>query len=331
MRIFDRTHWPWFIFVVFASMAACLLYLGNFHPQQLSFPMGLPRLTGETPGYVKVGATPLGLIFGSIAFAIFIFAGLLGLRKRVVRWRIGTVQRWLRAHIWLTLLTIPLVLLHSNFRLGGPMTTFLMLLYSIVMVSGIYGLVLQHQLPKLMKEKLPTEPVYEQIPHLRAQLHFAARKMRNTIEVSLAALGNTDPIGEPALTGGSEPPLHSEANPGAALLPTAAAGDKSSEALLLEFLDRQALPYLQKGRRGRTRLADRRYSEDIFRFLKLRVAEQYREDVDEIEGWCEERRLLDYQTRLQHWLHGWLFVHVPFSYGLILVTAWHAFVTLFRY
>jgi hypothetical protein len=41
--------------------------------------------------------------------------------------------------------------------------------------------------------------------------------------------------------------------------------------------------------------------------------------------------MLDYQTRLQHWLHRWLFVHVPLSYLLILMTAWHAFLTLFRY
>ena len=47
--------------------------------------------------------------------------------------------------------------------------------------------------------------------------------------------------------------------------------------------------------------------------------------------WCEERRLTDTQVRIQHWLHGWLFVHVPLSFLLLLMTVWHAFVTLFRY
>src|SRR5712671_5832046 len=98
----------------------------------------------------SVGGTPLGLAFGTIALAIFIFAALLGVRKKVVLWRIGTVQRWLRAHIWLTLLTVPLVILHSGFRFGGPMTTLLLVLYIIVMVSGIYGLALQHQMPRIM-------------------------------------------------------------------------------------------------------------------------------------------------------------------------------------
>ena len=78
-------------------------------------------------------------------------------------------------------------------------------------------------------------------------------------------------------------------------------------------------------------LANPRFSDDTFRFVKLRVAEAYRPRVEEIQGWCDERRMLGRQARMHHWLHGWLFVHVPLSFLLILLTAWHAFVTLFRY
>jgi len=65
--------------------------------------------------------------------------------------------------------------------------------------------------------------------------------------------------------------------------------------------------------------------------VKLRVAPEYSPHIEEIQAWCDQRRMLDVQTRLQHWLHGWLFIHVPLSYLLIFMTAWHAFVTLFRY
>jgi hypothetical protein len=61
------------------------------------------------------------------------------------------------------------------------------------------------------------------------------------------------------------------------------------------------------------------------------VAEAYRSRVEEIQAWCDERRMLDLQTKLHHWLHGWLFVHVPISFLLLMLTAWHAFVTLFYY
>src|SRR3984893_12961089 len=183
MRIINRAHVPWFIFVCLATLAAIVLYLANFAPDKL--PDGI-RLTAnliqKPSDHRSVGGTPLGLIFGAISFAIFIFAALLSLRKKIPLWRVGTVQRWLRAHIWLTLLTIPLVILHSGFRLGGPMTTLLMILYAIVMVSGIYGLILQHQMPALMKERVPAETVFEQIPHIRAQLAIAAEKMRDSFK-----------------------------------------------------------------------------------------------------------------------------------------------------
>src|SRR5438105_11152024 len=183
MRIVNRAHLLWFIFVVLATFFAVWLYLGNFSRQSLPAALRLPSSLLQKPTeYRNAGGTPLGLTFGTIALSIFVFAALLGARKKVVLWRIGTVQRWLRAHIWLTLLTVPLVILHTGFRLGGPMTTLIIILYIIVMVSGIYGLVLQHYVPAVMMERLPAESVYEQIPHIRAQLVAAATKMRESFK-----------------------------------------------------------------------------------------------------------------------------------------------------
>jgi hypothetical protein len=107
--------------------------------------------------------------------------------------------------------------------------------------------------------------------------------------------------------------------------------DPASEAVLVEFIDRQILPYLRARRGDRMRLGNPRFSDDTFRFVKLRVTETYRSRVEEIQGWCDERRMLDLQVRLQHWLHAWLFIHVPFSFLLLMLTIWHAYVTLFYY
>jgi hypothetical protein len=399
MRILNRAHFPWFVFVVLATLFASWLYLGNFAPQKLPAPLRLPdSLVQKASEHRSVGGTPLGLIFGAVSLGIFIFAALLGVRKKIVLWRIGNLQRWLRAHIWLTLLTIPLVILHSGFRFGGPMTTLLLFLYAIVMVSGIYGLALQHQLPRIMKERLPAETVYEQIPHIRAQLYAAAEKMRNSFKPATSAVetdaGAPAPSGSKTVTTGSTPmasttselstpaaraktvvgstitaatvstpatetvaankpattspttvatPAQPAAPAAAAPQPTppaspptpqpapAPAGDPESEAALVEFLDQQILPYLAARRGDRFALGKSRYSEDLFRFVKLRVSEVYRGRVEEIQAWCDERRMLDLQVRLQHWLHGWLFVHAPISFLLIMLTVWHAYVTLFYY
>jgi len=128
---------------------------------------------------------------------------------------------------------------------------------------------------------------------------------------------------------GAPVPLGKEGAP----TPSAAASalDPGSEAALVEFLDQQVLPYLAARRGDRFRLGNSRYSEDLFRYVKLRVAEAYRSRVEEVQAWCDERRMLDLQTRLQHWLHGWLFIHAPISFLLIMLTAWHAYVTLFYY
>jgi hypothetical protein len=441
MRIVNRAHLPWFVFVLAATIFSIWLYLGNFSPQTLPSALRLPGALQQKPvEYRNAGGTPLGLIFGTIALAIFVFAALLGARKKVVLWRVGTVQRWLRAHIWLTLLTVPLVILHTGFRLGGPMTTLIVVLYTVVMVSGIYGLILQHYLPAVMMDRLPAESVYEQIPHIRAQLLAAATKMRDSFKptaptkpdagapapspAKVVTTGSTPmastaadvstptaraksvvgstitaetiaapstkseekvppprspeskppetmgtptarvpegekiPAGTEKITGvapaaiepksvapptpvpasspapGEKPPAAAAPQPiakPAAPVKAVAATDADSEAALLDFLDRQIIPYLSARRGDRLRLGKARFSEDTFRFVKLRVTEAYRDRVEEIQSWCDERRMLDLQTKLHHWLHAWLFVHAPVSFLLLMLVFWHAFVTLFKY
>src|SRR5438270_13365936 len=107
MRI-DRSHFSWLLVVALATLATAVLYVANFHPQRLPVPIKLPAFFGEVPPTRHTfGGTPLGLILGSLAFAIFLFASALGIRKKKRLWPIGNVQLWVKAHIWLTILTIP--------------------------------------------------------------------------------------------------------------------------------------------------------------------------------------------------------------------------------
>ena len=355
MRIDRAAHLPWAIFVLVASALASLFYAAKFHPARM--PAGF-RFFGPTPPeHTIVGGTPLGLVLGSLALGIFVFAALLGLRKKLPWLPVGNVQRWLRAHIWLTLLTVPLILLHSGFHLGGPMTSLLMALYAIVMLSGIFGLYLQHKLPTVMKERLRAEIVYEQIPQVRAELCAAAEKLQKSLR---AARGTEEAAAPVAVSTAAMPDVShyavfktpSAAEKGAtaatvrgtAVTPAAVfdpkksesgvvepTTDEASEAVLAEFIERRLLPYLRVRRGDKLRLGNEREAEEMFRHLKLRVAAPYQVRVEEMQGWCDERRLLDRQTRMQHWLHGWLLVHAPVSFLLIVLTVWHAFVTLFKY
>jgi hypothetical protein len=166
-----------------------------------------------------------------------------------------------------------------------------------------------------------------------ADLSTPTARAKTTVGSTITA----EPITQPApaanaTTTETKPPETTSQPPAPKpVVPAAATTDPDSEVALVEFLDRQVIPYLSAKRGEKFRLGHPRFSEDTFRFVRLRIAEIYHPRVDEIQAWCDERRLLDLQTKMQHWLHGWLFVHVPFSFLLLMLTAWHAFVTLFYY
>jgi hypothetical protein len=184
-------------------------------------------------------------------------------------------------------------------------------LYAVVMVSGFYGLALQHVLPRLMKDELPQEIVFEQIPHILEQLREAARKFRQSLEPS--------------------PAVATPATPSPAEAPPKAEPPDDSIPVLKGFLDLEALPYLEARRGEQFHLGDKRTSDELFRTLKISVTANWHAEVERLQSWCDERRHLDRQTRFQHWLHSWLFAHAPISFLLLILTAWHAVVTLLRY
>ena len=71
-------------------------------------------------------------MLGILGSLIMLFEFCCGRRKKVRAWRIGSARAWMRAHIWLGLLTVPLIVLHSGFSLGGQLSTLLMILFGIV-------------------------------------------------------------------------------------------------------------------------------------------------------------------------------------------------------
>ena len=85
------------------------------------------------------GGSTLGLAFGVIGFAFMIFAALLGARKRVPTWRLGRAQAWMRGHLWLGLLSLPVICFHGGFHFGRTLTSILMWLLIITVLSGVLG------------------------------------------------------------------------------------------------------------------------------------------------------------------------------------------------
>jgi hypothetical protein len=154
----DSSHRPWIVGATVALVASAIAYA---------------YYATTTPGGPR-GGTAIGLTFGIAGYALMLFAGLLGARKKVPVWRIGRAQTWMRGHLWLGLLSLPLILFHGGFAFRGPLTGVLMALFFIVIASGIMGAVLQHYVPGVLTTQVPLESIYEEIPHVRAQLREEA-------------------------------------------------------------------------------------------------------------------------------------------------------------
>lgn len=147
--LIDKSHRTWALLSAAILFAATVVYV---------------REATHSPHGVT-GGSLIGLAFGIVGSSCMIFAGLLAARKRVPTWRIGSAQFWLRGHIWLGLLSVPLILFHSGFGWGGLLENLLWITFAIVIVSGVYGLILQQLLPRWMTVRVPNETFGEQIPN----------------------------------------------------------------------------------------------------------------------------------------------------------------------
>jgi hypothetical protein len=301
----DETHRKWFIGSLAALLVAAVVYI----PYSRSAPQGAN------------GGTVAGLTYGSIAFAFMLFAGLLGARKKVPVWRVGRAQAWMRGHLWLGFLSFPLILFHSGFRFGVGLTRALMWLLLVVFVSGIVGAVLQHFMPRLTTQRIPLETIYEQIGRVRSQLVAEAQTL--VAEASSALAGSVSQA--------TEQQRAASASAGTIGGLTVASGlqmDEGAGIQLQEFFHREMQPYIAEARPRRMALADRNRSQSMFQQLRLILPPNLHSSVDDLENICEEKRELDQQARYHRILHGWLLVHIPASYALLLLGAVHAVMAL---
>lgn len=267
------------------------------------------------------GGTAVGLVYGSLAFACMLFAGLLGARKKVPIWRIGRAQTWMRAHLWLGLISFPLILFHSGFRFGVGLTRALMWLFVVVFASGIVGAILQHFMPRLTTERIPLETIYEQIGRVRSQLLAEAQTVVD--EVSAALAGSVSQA-----TAQQRAASASAGTIGGVTVASGLQADEGASARLQEFFRREMQPYVMHGGSKGMALSDRSRSQSMFEQLRLRLPPNLHSAIEDLENICEEKRELDQQVQYHRILHGWLLVHIPASYALLLLGGVHAVMAL---
>ena len=237
-----------------------------------------------------------GVLCGFVGGFIVVFEMLIVLRKRWRKWRLGRTRTWMRLHIWMGLVCLPVILVHAGFGFGGWLPAVTMVLFLLVTFSGVWGLVMQQWIPQKMLADIPGETIASQIDRLG---DYHADEARRVI-TGLTTVPPEAESGEPVIGG----PLAKE---------------------LERFRDDVLLPYLQRGRHSRSALTAPAEAERQFARLREAVPPAARIDLDRLQELADLRRRWDAQRRLYNWLHAWLIVHLPLSVAMTALMFLHAY------
>ena len=314
-------HRGWFLTFLAGTIAAVFGYFfwGHYYGTRL-------------PG----GSSPPGLILGILGGAIIVFECLLWPRRMFRSWRWGSARLWMKAHIWLGLLTVPLILLHSGFQWGGWLSTILAGLFAMVIASGIFGLAMQQVLPRRLLIEAPLETIYSQIEHVMqtaatdaGNLVFATcglPKESSPTHAHASADAESEERGSGTVVVGAARIV--ELIPGQLLRTEVPKVPVPNSEVLRQKFERTIRPFLECGSRMKSPLNNRRQSGEFFQQLRVVLDPAAHPVLEAIEECCEQRRQLDLQSRLHWWLHSWLWIHLPLSMALLVLMFVHIYVAL---
>jgi len=220
---------------------------------------------------------------GWALFGLLLLLTLFNARKKLPFLPLGNVETWLQIHIYGGFFSVLMFLIHLNFR--APQGWFDLTLAGLFAVVTISGLV-GLMLSRALPKRLQTrggEVLYEQIPAIRHGLKIQAE--------------------------------------------TLALGTQTQSPAIAEFYARRIADFfdgpknfwrhlLESRRPVNQRLAE---LNDLRRYLN--AAEGV--ILDQLAQLVRQKDGLDYHQALQASLKLWLFVHLPFTYGLMLFTLLH--------
>jgi len=306
----------------------------SLHHSRVWIILSLLILLVSTAGYFGYAATTRvgvsggswqGLTFASIGTAIILFAWLLTVRKWRRSARVGKAYTWLQGHVYLSIVSYPLILYHAGFHWGGLLTSVLMWAFTVCYFSGILVLILQQIIPRLLLEEVPLETIYEQIDHVARKNLEAADEL---IEAHAAVAVAVPDLGDDAFES----------------VRASRSLSRESSGELKTFYDRSVRPFLahdlpptSQSQRAAVISAWLSSAKHLlipepkppapqaadFAEFRRGLPESMHPILDALEGYTEERRQFALQKRMQHMLHGWLLLHVPASWIMIVLIPLH--------
>lgn len=229
------------------------------------------------------GGSNYGLAYGIAGTVLILLLAFFGIRKRWYRSTFGTLEQWLQSHIYLGLLVLVVLLFHTGMRFSDRIAVATFVLLAVVVASGILGAILYVTVPRLLTEVESNLTVEE----MSDQLNQMARAMARIASGRSAAFQR----------------IHDE-------------------------LTRQTTPrglagwrlLLSRGRRAKQEATD-------WAHLIGLVPKEEQEDLRQMLVLSRQRKelllRLIYQQRYKNILEAWLYVHVPFTIALLVMTVVH--------
>jgi len=239
-------------------------------------------------GYLAL--RPVATYSGLLLLGLILGLGLFNARKQLPFLPLLKASTWMQVHIYVGWVTVLVYLLHVGLRWpSGRLGLALGTLFFWVTASGILGLWLSRWLPSRMTRS-GESLIYERIPTLRHRLQTEAK------EIVRKAASETQSTTLPDYF-------------------QRVLGDylASTPGLLL--------PLMADDARHHRVMAELR---GLRRYLDTREVPF----ADQLEEIIEAKRNLDAQYGGQRLLKVWLFVHVPLSYALIVLSFVHAWLVL---
>ena len=211
-------------------------------------------------------------------------------RKKLPFLPVLRASHWLQFHIYAGFLSVLLFGIHIGFRIpDGILEISLSILFGIVTLSGFIGLYLTRILPPIMT-RTGESLTYELIPKFEPRLH------RETLALVREAENTSE---------------------------ASAAGDLYLTHLSTFF--KPCPTWLLVFRNSRKRLA--RALEQIDNMARF-IGEEKSQVLEEMRSCVHRRHNLNVQKGSQFLLRGWLFIHIPFTYSLLIVSMVHVWIAL---
>jgi hypothetical protein len=263
------------------------------HLRRVGFIAGLIAASAIAWGIdivLSVSLRQAAIYSGFLLLTLVLGLTLFNSRKKLPFLPLARASTWLQIHIYAGFFCAFIFLLHVRFSPPhGPLETLLALVFCVVILSGFFGIFISRFFPSRMA--LSGEPlIYERIPAYR-------REIQQNVEALIRR-----------------------------------AETETQSSTLADFYLSQLRPFFHRLPSALEALGgmDRRSG----RLLKeLTALNRYLNDAEkaiaaEMRDWIQTAQNLHYQYAAQRLLKLWLFVHIPFTYSLILIALVHAALAL---